>query len=461
VNRRNLIILGLIILLTALSLTAVLVKQYHIPGIGDRGHGNNTMGMSLGLDLSGGIHLVYEVDLSQIGNESAESAVQGAMDIISRRVDAFGVSEPLVQKQGADRISIQLPGIRDMDTAVELIGQTAQLDFRELEYDSEGNPVRDENGDYQWKPATGIDSEGKEVHLTGRYLKRNNQVVLAPNTNEPEVAFEFNSEGAKLFEQVTTRLLEKPLGIFLDNQLISSPTVKAVLSDSGVITGLSLDEARRLAILLNAGALPAPLVGPIVREDIDPTLGADSLRKSLIAGMVGLILVVLFMILYYRLPGALAGVALIIYGILVLAAFKLIPVTLTLSGIAAFILSIGMAVDANVLIFERLKEELRAGRPLSGAIEAGFSRAWSAIRDSNLTTIIVCIILYWMGNMLAEPRVMGFALTLGIGVLLSMFTAVVVTRTFLRLLVGTGIANSLWLFGAKKAEQTSIPKEKQ
>jgi len=459
VNRRNLIILGLIVLLTGLGLAEVLVKS--APSIQDVGPGNNTLGMRLGLDLSGGTHLVYEADLSQIGNESAEEALQGAIDIISMRVDAYGVTEPLIQKQGANRISIQLPGIRDMETAVELVGQIAQLDFRELVYDSEGNPALDENGYYVWKPATGIDSQGNEVHLTGKYLNRNNYVALDQTTNEPMVSFEFDSEGAALFEQITTRLLEKPLGIFLDDQLISYPTVKAVLSDSGVITGLSLDEARNLAILLNAGALPVPLKGPIVREDIDPTLGADSLRKSLIAGMMGIILIILFMVLYYRVPGALASVALIIYGILVLAAFKLIPVTLTLSGIAAFILSIGMAVDANVLIFERLKEELRAGRPLSGAIEAGFSRAWSAIRDSNLTTLIVCVILYWMGNMLAEPRVMGFALTLGIGVLLSMFTAIVVTRTFLRLLVGTGIANNLWLFGAKKAEQTSTPKEKQ
>lgn len=458
-NRRNLIILGLIVLLTGLGLAEVLVKS--APSIQDVGPGNNTLGMRLGLDLSGGTHLVYEADLSQIGNESAEEAMQGAIDIISRRVDAYGVTEPLIQKQGANRISIQLPGIRDMETAVELIGQIAQLDFRELVYDSEGNPVLDENGYYVWKPATGIDSKGNEVHLTGKYLKRNNYVALDQTTNQPMVSFEFDSEGATLFEQITTRLLEKPLGIFLDDELISSPTVKAVLSDSGVITGLSLDEARNLAILLNAGALPVALKGPIVREDIDPTLGADSLRKSLIAGMVGIILVILFIVLYYRVPGVLASVALIIYGTLVLAAFKLIPVTLTLSGIAAFILSIGMAVDANVLIFERMKEELRAGRPLSGAIEAGFSRAWSAIRDSNLTTLIVCVILYWMGNMLAEPRVMGFALTLGIGVLLSMFTAIVVTRTFLRLLIGTGIANNLWLFGAQKVEQTSLPKEKQ
>ncbi len=216
-----------------------------------------------------------------------------------------------------------------------------------------------------------------------------------------------------------------------------------------------------LAILLNAGALPVPLIGPIERTTVDPTLGADSIRKSLIAGMVGLILVIVFMVIYYRLPGALASAALIIYGILMLALFKLIPVTLTLPGIAGFILSIGMAVDANVLIFERLKEELRSGRTLGVAVETGFNRAWPAIRDSNITTIIVCIILYWVGSALAEPRMMGFALTLGIGVALSMFSAIIITRTFIRLLVGTNVADNLPLFGISKPAQTSNAKEQE
>lgn len=452
-NRGNVVRISLIALLAVLALTTLLIQEFHVPVLGDKGNGNNTLGMSLGLDLSGGIHLVYEADLSQIGDENPTEAVRGAIDIIQNRVNAYGVSEPIIQKQGTDRISIQLPGIRDMEEAVALIGQTAQLDFRELVEDSAGNPV--------WIAATAMDSSGENVHLTGRYLTRNNRVVLEQNTGVPKVSFEFNDEGANLFGQITERLIGQPLGIFLDNQLISSPTVKSKIEKNGVIENLDLDEARNLAILLNAGALPVPLghreggaffPGPAVQDEVDPTLGADSIRLSLIAGVVGLIMVLAFMVLYYRLPGAIAGCSLLIYGILVLAAFKLIPVTLTLAGIAAFILSIGMAVDANVLIFERLKEELRAGRTLGGAIEAGFSRAWPAIRDSNVTTLIICGILYWMGSNFAEPRVMGFAFTLAIGILLSMFTAIVVTRTFLRIFVGTRIAGNIRLFGVKKPE---------
>ncbi|MDY6893291.1 MAG: protein translocase subunit SecD [Chloroflexota bacterium] len=556
-NRGNIIRLVIIVALLAISLSALLVKEYHIPLLGDRGYGDNPMGMSLGLDLSGGTHLVYKADLSQIGNETAVDAVQGVMEIISRRVDAYGVSEPSIQKMGSDRISVQLPGIRDMDAAVNLIGSTAQLDFREVLLDNQGDPAigesafilwdlpltQEEKNELEqalislsgnssitgfveiatfggstalpvlvfdseitqesleqeldglgyattniqmitrapywdtelysipedprlWVPALATSSDGKQLALTGKYLKRNAHVVIRQDTNEPQVAFELDDEGAELFAEITGRLFagtnspdNKPLGIFLDDHLVSSPTVQAVLSDSGVITGLSLDRAQELSILLNAGALPVSLMGPIIREDIDPTLGGDSINRSLIAGMVGLLMILVFMMLYYRLPGVLASVALLFYGILVLAAFKLIPVTLTLAGLAAFVLSIGMAVDANVLIFERLKEELRGGRTLGGAIEAGFNRAWTAIRDSNISTLITCGILYWMGSTLAIPSVMGFALTLAIGVLLSMFTAIFVTRTLLRLFIGTNLAQRLPLFGVGKLEQTSFPKE--
>jgi len=476
VNRRgNFIRLGLILLLAVLCLSALLVRDFHMPW-DEGGRGNNTLGMSLGLDLAGGIHLVYEANLSEIGNETADAAMKGAIEIISKRVDAYGVSEPVIGKQGADRISIQLPGVRDMERAIELVGQTAQLDFRELTeeswliYQSAGGNVDPDS--LEWVPATAEEEEGNNtVHLTGKYLTRNNQVEFQGQTGiqEPVVAFEFNDEGAKLFKKITGRLYleERPLGIFLDDSRISSPRVQAEIEARGVITGLSLEEAQDLAILLNAGALPVPLghwergvfiPGPAVQDEVDPTLGADSIRKSLIAGVIGLLLVLVFMIAYYRLPGALAGGALIIYGILVLAAFKLIPVTLTLAGIAAFILSIGMAVDANVLIFERLREELRAGRTLGGAIETGFSRAWTAIRDSNVTTLIICAILYWMGSNFAEPKVQGFALTLAIGIALSMFTAIVITRTFLRLFVGTTLANRLGLFGV---ERTSAQPESE
>jgi len=474
VNRGNLIRLALITILFGLALSEVLIRD--APSIGDSSPGNNTVGMRLGLDLSGGTHLVYKADLSQIGNETAADAVKGAMDIIELRVNAYGVSEPVIQKQGTDRISVQLPGVRDIDAAVSLIGQTAELDFRELTDESwqevqrltaQGNftgyEYLTEQGILEWIPATAISSKGEAVHLTGGHLKRNTRVEFSQITSEPEVHFELTSEGAGLFAQITSRLIGRPLGIFLDDAWISSPIVRSEISGgSGVIENIgSLDEARRLSTLLNAGALPVSLEGPIIREDIDPTLGADSIRKSLIAGVVGLALVLAFMMLYYRLPGVLASGALLIYGVLVLAAFKLIPVTLTLAGIAAFILSIGMAVDANVLIFERLKEELRAGRTLGGAIEAGFNRAWAAIRDSNISTLITCLILWLMGRALAEPRVMGFALTLAIGVTLSMFTAIFVTRTFLRLFVGTRLAGRLSLFGMASLEQTSLSKEQE
>jgi len=474
VNRRNLIRLAIIVVLFGLALSEVLIRD--APSIGDSSPGNNTLGMRLGLDLSGGTHLVYKADLSQIGNESAAQAIDGVIDIIQRRVNAYGVSEPVIQKQGGDRISVQLPGVRDMDAAVALIGQTAQLDFRELTDESwqlvqdlsaqglfTGYESLTEQGIIEWIPAMGTSSKGEEVHLTGEHLKRNTRVEFSQLTNQPEVHFELTSEGADLFARITGRLIGRPLGIFLDDAWISSPIVRSEIpGGSGVIENMKgLDEARRLSTLLNAGALPVPLEGPIIREDIDPTLGADSIRKSLIAGVVGLALVLAFMMLYYRLPGVLASGALLIYGVLVLAAFKLIPVTLTLAGIAAFILSIGMAVDANVLIFERLKEELRAGRTLGGAIEAGFNRAWAAIRDSNISTLITCGILYWMGNVLAEPRVKGFALTLAIGVALSMFTAIFVTRTFLRLFVGTRLAGRLSLFGMASVEQTSLSKEQE
>ena len=470
-NRGNLIRLALIAVIFGLCLSEVLIRD--APSIGDSSPGNNTLGMRLGLDLSGGTHLVYKADLSQIGNESVAQAIDGVIDIIQRRVNAYGVSEPVIQKQGGDRISVQLPGVRDMDAAVALIGQTAELDFRELTDESwqevqrltaQGNftgyESLTEQGILEWIPATAISSKGEAVHLTGGHLKRNTRVEFSQITSEPEVHFELTSEGAGLFGEITGRLIGRPLGIFLDDAWVSSPIVRSVIEGgSGVIENIgSLDEARELKIWLNEGALPVALEGPIIREDIDPTLVADSIRKSLIAGAVGLVLVLAFMMLYYRLPGVLASGALLIYGVLVLAAFKFIPVTLTLAGLAAFILSIGMAVDANVLIFERLKEELRAGRTLGGAIEAGFNRAWAAIRDSNISTLITCGILYWMGNVLAEPRVKGFALTLAIGVALSMFTAIFVTRTFLRLFVGTRLAGRLSLFGVG---QTSLSKEQE
>ena len=294
--------------------------------------------------------------------------------------------------------------------------------------------------------------EPVEVQLTGSHFLPESKVEF-DQLGQPRVAFELNDEGAILFEQITKRNLGKLLAIFLDNNCISAPRVQAVLDKGeGVITGIgSVDEAQLLAIQLNAGALPVDLE-LVTQQTVDPTLGADAVHKSLIAGIVGLALLLLFMILYYRFPGVIACVALIIYVAIVMAIFKLVPITLTLAGIAGFIISLGMAVDANVLIFERMKEELRHGRTAGAATEVGFSRAWPAIRDGNITTFIVCAIVYWFGQTFAASQVMGFALTLFIGVAVSMFTAIVITRTFLRLFAGTRISAKPWLFGVGEEE---------
>jgi preprotein translocase subunit SecD len=276
-------------------------------------------------------------------------------------------------------------------------------------------------------------------------MRPTSQVGFEPTTGQPQVPFEFDNEGARLFEAITQRNIGKPLGIFLDDQALSAPTVQSVIRDRGVITGVGAEEARILSIQLNAGALPVP-VTVVQQQDVDATLGSDSVQRSILAGEVGLSVVILFMILYYRLPGMLAGIVLAMYTLLLLAIFKLVPVTLTLPGIAASILSIGMAVDANILIFERMKEELRDGRSLRAAIEAGFGRAWSSIRDANISTLITCLVLYWFGSNFGAPLIQGFALTLAIGVFLSMFTAIVVSRSLLRFLVGRRIAQNPALF---------------
>ena len=352
-NTLSLIIIGLLVI----AALVVLIPN-KTPGL-DR------EGFRQGLDIKGGTHLVYEA-LPPEGEVVTDSQMEGVISIIRRRVDAFGVSEPIVQRVGDDRIMVQIPGIKDVEQAKSLIGKTAQLDFREQRRKEDGTFVTDPTtGSIIWDPALTTNDTGQLAPVTGEFLLPTSQVLLDPSTNLPQVAFEFNDEGARMFERVTSRLLNQPLGIHLDGDLISSPTVQAVISRNGVITGLSLDEADVLAIQLNAGALPIP-IQTIREQDVDATLGAESVSKSLVAGVVGLLLVLGFLMVYYRLPGVLSAGALVIYGLVVLATFKLLPVTLTLSGIAGFILSIGMAVDANVLIFERLKEELRAGRSLEG-----------------------------------------------------------------------------------------------
>jgi preprotein translocase subunit SecD len=299
-----------------------------------------------------------------------------------------------------------------------------------------------------WIPSTGTASDGSTQALTGKYLLPNASVQVT-SLGKPEVAFEFNAEGAKLFGQITQRLLNKPLGIFLDGTEISAPTVQAVITDKGVINNIALDQAKILVNQLNSGSLDVPLK-IIQQTDVDATMGADSLNKSLIAGLIGIICVALFMIIYYRVPGVVATVALAIYAAILLAIFKIFNVTLTLPGIAGFVISTGMAVDANVLIFERMKEELKRGLTLKMAVQEGFHRAWPSIRDSNSSTIITCAILFWFGNTFGAAMVKGFAVTLFLGVVVSLFSAITVTRTFLMQLVNNGMMKNLTMYGEKK-----------
>lgn len=407
-------------------------------------------GMRLGLDLQGGIHIVYKADLSSVKPGEESGVMDGVIAVLNNRVNPLGVTEPIIQKQGDDRVVLELPGIDITDKQKERLSSVALLEFGEKAADNEEAKWEDELG--RWKPATAV-INGEKVALTSRYFK-DNTYVNRDSLGRILLVFEWNEEGAKISKEVTTRLLNQQLGIFEgDNPLLGedgrpiAPVVNDVIETSGVIEGLSFNEADTLSKQLNAGRLPVALE-IIYDQTVSPILGANFVDMSVKAGIIGTILVILFMIGYYRLPGFIAGLALMFYAAAVLAIFKLVPVTLNLAGIGGFILSVGMAVDANVLIFERMKEEFRAGRTLGAAIEAGFNRAWLAIRDSNVTTFIVCLVLYWLGgSSIAESApVMSFALTLFIGVAVSMFTAIFVTRVLLRLFVGTPIAQNTSLF---------------
>jgi preprotein translocase subunit SecD len=409
-------------------------------------------GIRLGLDLQGGIHIVYQADLSSIEPGNRENALEGAAAILQNRVNPLGVTEPIIQIQGEDRILVELPGISITDQEKERLARVDILEFGELITDNETAKWEDELG--KWKPATGV-IDGEEKELTSGYFKTNTQVGR-DDYGRIELHFEWDAEGTQLSEQITSRLAanKEPLAIFdgieplrgEDGRPIA-PTVQSVITDRGMITGLSLSDATLLSQQLNFGRLPVPLE-IVYDQTVSPILGSDFIGMSIKAGLIGIIVVMLFVILYYRLSGFVASLALIFYGVLVLAVFKLWPgFTLTLAGLGGFILSIGMAVDANVLIFERMKEELRAGRTLGAAIEVGFSRAWTAIRDGNVTTLIICVILYWVGSVVAAGApVKGFAWALAIGVLVSMFSAIIVTRTLLRLFVGGSLAQRIWLF---------------
>jgi preprotein translocase subunit SecD len=518
-SRSNGIILLIIIILFGLSVWAI-VPNSQLSGALNRD------GMQLGLDLKGGVHLVYKVDFTDnMTSAEKKAAIDGTIIKITQRIDKFGVTEPVIEQVGEDRILIQLPGFTDEAAAKSLVEQTGFLEFRVVEKNTSGALVylkdylkqpkyqfinsnepgsrlfvnlNGQGADYgklvavltqdntgvhltdaagnatdnstlaaygdlvSWVPARGDDGK----MLTGSFLA-DAQPGLT-QSNQAVIDIEWNSEGSGIFDQIAARIhnpageggtysLNYAIGIFLDQKLLSAPQLTSQnYGGKGTISGsFTVKSAENLATLLKSGSLPMPLEKPpLFQEKVSATLGAEFVDKSLIAGVIGLALVIVFMVSYYRIPGLMSSIALLFYATLTLAIFKLWPVTLSLGGIGGFIVSLGIAVDANVLIFERMKEEFRAGRTLSASIEAGFHRAWSAIWDSNMTTFIACIILYWLGSAaMHNSAVIGFAVTLFVGAIVSMFTAVTVTRTLLRAIANTSITKHPSLFtviGGKK-----------
>ena len=387
----------------------------------------------LGLDLVGGSRLVLEAQTTDTISQITPDMMASLQFAIENRVNKLGVSETVVQRSGEKRLVVEIPDVSDLNQAKAYLGETAELDFRA--------PVAMQNGMEAWV-ATG---------LTGKDLTRAN---LSTNSQNGQwvVDLEFNATGTKKFAELTKKMVGQQMAIFFNGELQSAPVIREAITGgraqiSGGDSGFAYDEAKKMVDLLNAGALPVP--AKIIEENtVGPTLGADSIAKSKIAGALGLGFVMLFMAAFYRAPGLIANVALLIYGLILFALFKAIPVTLTLAGIAGFILSVGMAVDANILIFERTKEELKAGRTLFTAINSGFDRAWTSIFDSNMTTIITCAILYCCGTSIVK----GFALTLALGVVVSMFTAINVTKNFMHLVFGTGNLKNPALFGLRPEE---------
>ncbi len=387
----------------------------------------------LGLDLIGGSRLTLEAKTTDAVVKITPEVMERLRFAIDNRINKLGVSETVVQQVGEKRLLVEIPNVSDLKEAKAFIGDTAELEFKK-------EAGVDENGNQIWE-TTG---------LTGKDLSK--AILSTDQAGSWVVDLEFNGDGTKKFAQLTTDLVGQQMAIFFGGDLISAPVIREKILQgraqiSGGNSGFEHSEAERMVNLLNAGALPVP--AEIVEENIvGPTLGADSLEKSKFAGLLGLGLVMLFMLWYYRVPGLIADIALLIYSLILFALFVTIPVTLTLAGIAGFILSVGMAVDANILIFERTKEELKAGRNLYTAINAGFDRAFTSIFDSNMTTIITCAILYIWGTSIVK----GFALTLALGVMVSMFSAITITKNFMHLVFGTGDLKYPQMFGLRKDE---------
>jgi len=447
-----------------------------------------------GLDLQGGMQVVLEADMPE-GMTVDAGSMAAAKSIVENRVNSLGVAEPLVQLAGSDRIVIELPGVSDPELAIATLRETGLLEFIDAgnTFLPPGTVVRTtfvESGEFGIETPTPFPTSTPTPLITDTPTPTasptlSSTAVLSPTLlpepeatpeeemrifrtiltgqhlqaaqigqdefGRPEIQFQLTDEGSAIFAEHTAANVGSYLAIVLDGEVVSSPRIQNPITEgTGRITGgFSLDEVRSLVIQLRYGALPVPLK-VIQNRTVGPTLGQDSVAKSTRAGVIGVIVVLLFMLVYYRLHGAVADTALLIYGLVTFALFKLIPVTLTLPGVAGFLFSVGTAVDANILIFERMKEELRQGRSFASAISAGFNRAWTSIRDSNLSTLITCVILYWFGSNFGASMVKGFAITLFLGVLVSMFTAILVTRTVIRLLYAVGgeqLRDSRWLIG--------------
>lgn len=449
-------ILALIILLVGVGLAFFVFKSE--PNLNKNFEKTNSFfkhnPFRLGLDLSGGSHLIYKADVSGVPAGQISDSMNALRDVIERRVNLFGVSEPVVQVQSGGFISgnneekliVDLPGVTDVEKATAMIGQTPLLEFK-VEAPA-GTPQTATVGP-DGKVVLNAGPQFVSTELTGRYLKKAT-LEFDQNTREPKVGLQFDDTGTKLFDQITKDNIGKIVAIFLDGAPISTPVVNEEITGGiAQISGsFTPTEAKQLVGRLNSGALPVP-ISLLSRQTIGAILGSNAVNAGVKAAIIGFLIIALFLILWYRLPGLIAVLALCIYVSIILVLFKLLPVTLTAAGIAGFIISIGIAVDANVLIFERVKEELRSGRTISDAVATGFSRAWFSIRDSNISSIITAIILFWFGTSLIK----GFALTLGMGVLVSMLSAITITRIFLYTIefVGEGkVARFLFSSGISK-----------
>ncbi len=441
----------LIVLIGVFALLVVFFPNLKLPDLSAPDGAWRTIETKLGLDLEGGLRVEYQA-LPKDGVNPTPEAMGVIKDIVERRVNTTGVSEPVVVVQGSDRVVIELPGITDVDNVRRLVGQTGQLDFVPLGTTqmAEGQAINLEEfpplfgGDQLESAAVGQDQTTSG--LTVNFVLKNN----GPDS------------GAQLFSTYTAGHIGEYFAIVLDGTVISAPVIRNAIPNgqveisSGSAAGFPPQEANSLVTILKFGSLPFP-IKELSSEQISATLGEQFLNQSLLAGAIGIALVILFMLLYYRLPGLIAAFALVYYTIVVLAIFRLIPVTLTLAGIAGFVLSVGMAVDANILIFERMKEELRVGKSLPAAVEAGFNRAWNSILDSNVSSLITATILYALGSSVIR----GFALVLIIGVLTSMFSAIVVTRSIMRVVVRQDWARKARLFGLRDEEFVAVTAPRQ